>query len=54
MFGQRLVNRRAMSVTQGESGSARREALPKKLEEPELLFSGQLEEFGNVGVTHDA
>jgi len=54
MFGQRLVNRRAVSVTQGESGSARGKALPKKLEQAELLFSGQLEEFSNVRVTHGA
>src|SRR6266849_3654904 len=54
MFGQGPVNRRAVSVTQGESGSARGKALPKKLEQPELLFGGQLEEFSNVRVTHGA
>jgi len=54
MFGQRLVNRRAVSVTQGESGSARGEAFPKKLDHPEFLFGRQLEEFGNVGITHGA
>jgi len=54
MFGQRLVNRRAVSVTQRESGSARGEALPKKLEQPELLFGREFEELSNVGVTHGA
>ena len=54
MFGQRLVNRRAVSVTERKSGSARGEALPKKLEQPEFLFGRQFEELSNVGVTHGA
>jgi len=54
MFGQRLVNRRVVSVTQGKSGSARGEALPKELEQPEFLFGRQFEEFSDVGVTHGA
>jgi hypothetical protein len=54
MFGQRLVNRRVVSVTQGKSGSARGEVLPKELQQPEFLFCRQFEEFSNVGVTHGA
>jgi len=54
MFGQRLVNRRAVSITQGKGGSARGEALPKELQQPEFLFGRQFEEFSNVGVTHGA
>lgn len=54
MLGQRLVNRCAMSVTQGQSGSTRGKALPKKLEQPEFLFGRQFEEFSNVGITHGA
>ncbi len=53
MFGKRLFDSRAMGVTHRESGRASGKALPKKLEQAELLFGGQLEEFGNVGVTHD-
>jgi len=36
-----------------DRGSARGKALPKKLEQAQLLFSRQLE-FSNVGVTHGA
>src|SRR5712671_4519164 len=54
MFGQRLVNCRAMSVTQRQSRSAHGKTLPKQLEQPEFLFGGQFEEFSNVGITHGA
>ena len=54
MFGKRLINSCAMGVTHRESGRASGKAFPKKLEQAELLFGGQLEEFGNVSVTHNA
>jgi len=53
MFGKRLINGCAMGVTHRESGRASGKAFPKKLEQAELLFGGQLEEFSNVGVTHN-
>ena len=54
MFGKRFINGCAMGVTHRESGRAGGKVFPKKLEQAELLFGGQLEEFGNVSVTHNA
>jgi len=53
MFGKRLINGRAMGVTHREGGRAGGKVLPKKLQQAELLFGGQLEEFSDVGVTHN-
>jgi hypothetical protein len=54
MLSQRLVDRGAVSATQGKRRSVRGKTLPKELEQPEFLCGRQLEELVDVGVTHGA
>ena len=52
MFGEFVVDRGAVSITQRKRGRIRGKALPQQLNEPEPVFDGELQNLDYVGVTH--
>ena len=53
MFGQALVNHRAMGVAQWHGRRVRDETGPNNFDEAQALLGGKPKDFGNVGITHD-
>ena len=53
MFGQALVNHRAMGVPQWHGRWFCDEARPNNFDKAQALFSRKLKDFGNVGIAHN-
>ena len=53
MFGQAVVNHRAMGVPQRHGRWFCDEARPNDFDKAQALFSRKFKDFGNIGIAHD-
>ena len=54
VFGKTLINYGAMSIAQRHGRWIRSEAFPDQFDEAQPLLDRELEDFSNIGITHDS